>query len=69
MSTIDSSSASPTHSQQQVPRKESAATKWPALVQELAKDFGLDLDFFKRQHVIELYSGGHDKKAEEVEYM
>nr|XP_022332543.1 rab3 GTPase-activating protein non-catalytic subunit-like isoform X2 [Crassostrea virginica] len=66
VSTLDSSSASPTHSQQQVPRKESTATKWPALVQELAKDFGLDLDFFKRQHVIELYSGGHDKKAEEV---
>ncbi|XP_033735108.1 rab3 GTPase-activating protein non-catalytic subunit-like [Pecten maximus] len=43
-----------------------AATKWPALVLELAKDFGLDLDFFKRHHVCELYSGAHDRMAEEV---
>ncbi|XP_021378713.1 rab3 GTPase-activating protein non-catalytic subunit-like isoform X1 [Mizuhopecten yessoensis] len=58
-----SSSASPTS-----PNKKfvEAATKWPALVLELAKDFGLDLDFFKRHHVCELYSGGHDRMAEEV---
>lgn len=43
-----------------------AAIRWPALVLELAKDFGLDLDFFKRHHVCELYSGGHDRIAEEV---
>lgn len=43
-----------------------AATKWPALILELAKDFGLDLDFFKRHHVCELYSGAQDKMAEEV---
>lgn len=39
---------------------------WCKLVLELAKDFGLDLDYFKRHHVIELYSCGHDKLAEEV---
>ncbi|XP_063427524.1 rab3 GTPase-activating protein non-catalytic subunit-like [Mytilus trossulus] len=39
---------------------------WCKLVLELAKDFGLDLDFFKRHHVVELYSCGHDKLAEEV---
>lgn len=66
VSTLDSSQGSPTHQAHQGPKKDAAATKWPALVLELAKDFGLDLDFFKRQHVIELYSGGHDKKAEEV---
>ena len=47
-------------------KKSSAAVKWPNLVQELAKDFGLDLDYFKRHHVCELYSSGCDKVAEEV---
>ncbi|XP_061163319.1 rab3 GTPase-activating protein non-catalytic subunit-like isoform X1 [Saccostrea echinata] len=66
VSTLDSSQASPSHNLHQVSKKDAAATKWPTLVLEIAKDFGLDLDFFKRQHVIELYSSGHDKKAEEV---
>ncbi|GFS02472.1 rab3 GTPase-activating protein non-catalytic subunit-like [Elysia marginata] len=43
-----------------------AAFKWPQVVQMLARDFGLDLDFFKRHHVCELYSYGHDKLGEEV---
>ncbi|XP_055995292.1 rab3 GTPase-activating protein non-catalytic subunit-like isoform X2 [Ostrea edulis] len=62
VSTTDSFQTSPTS----ISKKNAAATKWPTRVLELAKEFGLDLDFFKRQHVIELYSGGHDKKAEEV---
>lgn len=54
----------------QFPGSESVRFKpvrnWCKLVLELAKDFGLDLDFFKRHHVVELYSCGHDKLAEEV---
>ncbi|RUS87661.1 hypothetical protein EGW08_004584 [Elysia chlorotica] len=42
------------------------AFKWPQVVQMLARDFGLDLDYFKRHHVRELYSYGHDKLGEEV---
>ncbi|CAL1542170.1 unnamed protein product [Lymnaea stagnalis] len=42
------------------------AYKWPQVVLSIAKDFGLDLDFFKRHHVCELYSYGHDKLAEEM---
>ncbi|XP_025103721.1 rab3 GTPase-activating protein non-catalytic subunit-like isoform X2 [Pomacea canaliculata] len=42
------------------------AFRWPQIVLTLARDFGLDMDFMKRQHVCELYSQGHDKLAEEV---
>ena len=48
------------------PVKCKPVVNWCKLVLELAKDFGLDLDFFKRHHVVELYSCGHDKEAEEV---
>jgi hypothetical protein len=48
------------------PVKCKPVVNWYKLVLELAKDFGLDLDFFKRHHVVELYSCGHDKEAEEV---
>ena len=48
------------------PLKCKPVVNWYKLVLELAKDFGLDLDFFKRHHVVELYSCGHDKEAEEV---
>ncbi|XP_064601694.1 rab3 GTPase-activating protein non-catalytic subunit-like isoform X2 [Liolophura sinensis] len=41
-------------------------TKWSSLVLELAKDFGLDIDYFKQHLVCELYSEGKDKMAEEV---
>lgn len=47
------------------PVKCKPVVNWCKLVLELAKDFGLDLDFFKRHHVVELYSCGHDKEAEE----
>ncbi|GFO27486.1 Rab3 GTPase-activating protein non-catalytic subunit-like [Plakobranchus ocellatus] len=43
-----------------------SAFKWPQVVQMLARDFGLDLDYFKRHHVCELFSYGHDKLGEEV---
>lgn len=67
--TIESTSTtkqSPEQKSSPLKRKSSAAIKWPALALELAKDFGLDIDFFKRHHVCELYSGAHDKLAEEV---
>ena len=39
------------------------------VVQMLARDFGLDLDYFKRHHVCKLYSYGHDKLGEEVNFI
>ncbi|KAL5008455.1 hypothetical protein ScPMuIL_014036 [Solemya velum] len=46
--------------------KNTIATEWPAIVLTIAKDFDLDIDFFKRQHVCELFSGGHDALTEEI---
>ncbi|KAK3092344.1 hypothetical protein FSP39_001596 [Pinctada imbricata] len=49
-----------------VKRKSTMAVRWPNVVLDIAKDFGLDIDIFKRHHVWELYSSGHDKAAEEI---
>ncbi|ESO90130.1 hypothetical protein LOTGIDRAFT_218187 [Lottia gigantea] len=47
-------------------RQKTAAIRWPNMVIEIGKDFGLDIDQLKQHHVVELYSGGHDKLAEEI---
>lgn len=51
---------------QSVRNSDTLDTKWSSLVLELAKDFGLDIDYFKQHLVCELYSEGKDKMAEEV---
>ncbi|XP_041353023.1 rab3 GTPase-activating protein non-catalytic subunit-like isoform X2 [Gigantopelta aegis] len=67
-----SSPDSPTHGGSLHPlsshskRQKNTAFKWPVMVLELAKDFGLDVDHLKRHNVCELYSIGQDKLAEEV---
>lgn len=41
-------------------------SKWPALVMKLAGPLHVDADVLARHHVLELYSSGLDKLAQEV---
>lgn len=40
--------------------------KWPQLVLKLAPLLGVDVDFLMRHYVVELYTSGLDKIAQEV---
>ena len=39
---------------------------WPPLMLRLAKDLAVDMDLIRRHHVVQLYTSGQDKLAEEV---
>ena len=43
-----------------------SSSDWPAVVYELAEQFGMDSDLLKRHFVRELYSAGFDELAKEV---
>jgi len=41
--------------------------KWPQLVLKVAPLLGVNVDFLMRHYVVELYTSGQDKIAEEVQ--